>query len=126
MSEAVASQTVKMALSEVEVHQLPDRNSPQIARLSKGMEIPASSGQVKDKEGEGWYKVRLPTGVYGYVDSAVVDASDLERDLYSGGISKVQDKTDESYSPWNIVLRGMGIFGMELQHSALSFGGRQR
>lgn len=122
-SDGMARQRIRMLESQVEVHQRPDRNSPQVGTLTRNTKIRASSGQVKDAEGIYWYKVRLGSGIFGYVESNSVAASDIEGDLHSTGISQVHASEGDDNAAWAFVFRGMGMAGEEFKRKSLSYGG---
>lgn len=122
---ASASQFVKVLLDQVGVHALPDATSPQIAILSKGATVPASSGMVKDGEGTYWYKVKLPNAEgFGYVVSGEVEASALDSGLLTAGVGKIEIPVEDHNLTWSLVLRGMGLLGMQtMSPLGLSYGG---
>ncbi len=118
-----ASQRAKILQNNVEVHEAASSISPLVATLPKGVILSVSSNLVRDEQELEWYKVKLPSGVYGYVLSHEVATFEDLRAFSDVGFAPIAGPPDEGVAPWGFVIRGMLLGGAEFFSGSLEWAG---
>jgi uncharacterized protein YgiM (DUF1202 family) len=113
---AHAVQRAIVKADDTPVHQYPNITSPVLTKLTHDEELPVSSTMVRDvNEAFYWYKIRLPSGEYGYVQADRITAEgNLNLAKYQGVDMNAVDRELREGYVWLIALRGMGIAGYQV------------
>ena len=113
---AHAVQRARIRSDGTPVHQYPNLTSPQISTLSADTMLPVSTDMVRDvNESFYWYKIRLETGEYGYVQANRIQTEgNLEAAKDQGIDVDAVDAVPREEHPWTFALRAMGIGGYQV------------
>ncbi|MGK5084166.1 SH3 domain-containing protein [Bdellovibrionota bacterium FG-1] len=125
-SPAYAVQNAKVMVDASEVHQMAGLNSPVLGVLARDTALKISSGLLKDAHGEYWYKMRMESGVLGYVQAKDVAPEKLDEALKGTGHQplsvKQSEPVNEGRLPSIFLIRAMGVGGYEFTSDGFEAG----
>jgi len=122
-SSAWAVQRGVVLTDQAEVHQFPNRTSPEITKVQVNAEVFLSNELVQDVNGEYWYKVRTPQSETGYIRAQDVRALKVQRELREAGIDPGKSVEPIRSSAWTVLARLMGFGGYGLTPNQVDYGG---
>lgn len=111
VSSAVASQKAEVIQDQTPVFESPQYASSVISILPKGTVLFSSSKMIRDHEGTYWYKIQLPSKMFGYIHANALLTSELKQDLHEVGVSRSIEVPEGGDHPWTFLIRGMVLAG---------------
>jgi len=124
-----AHQTADVIGTESKVYESPSQQAKFMMSLNPGEKVFISSKMVQDEEGVFWYKIKISSGGYGYIQANDVIPRSLQRELRQSGLAQADRTPSSSASvselnptPWDFLLRAMALGGVNTLHQ-LSYGG---